>query len=44
MTGKAGSRAHWPGAVWLSVIVVYAALVPLVPGLRPARPAAPQGL
>jgi DHA1 family tetracycline resistance protein-like MFS transporter len=25
-----GVRAHWPGAVWLSVIVVYAALVPLV--------------
>lgn len=37
-------RAHWPGAVWLSAIIVYAALVPLVLGLRPARPAAPQGL
>lgn len=28
-----GVRAYWPGAVWLSVIVVYAALVPLVLGL-----------
>ena len=28
-----GVRAHWPGAIWLSVIVVYAALVPLVLGL-----------
>ena len=37
-------RAHWPGAVWLSAIIVYAALVPLVLGLRLARPAAPQGL
>ena len=25
-----GVRAHWPGAIWLSAIVVYAALVPLV--------------
>lgn len=37
-------RVHWPGAVWLSAIIVYAALVPLVLGLRPARPAAPQEL
>lgn len=37
-------RAHWPGAVWLSAIIVYAALVPLVLGLSPARPAALQGL
>ena len=28
-----GVRAHWPGAIWLSAIVVYAALVPLVLGL-----------
>lgn len=35
-----GVRAHWPGAVWLSVIVVYAALVPLVLGLRLKTPAA----
>lgn len=28
-----GVRAYWPGAVWLSVIVVYVALVPLVLGL-----------
>lgn len=34
-----GVRAYWPGAVWLSVIVVYAALVPLVLGLRLPRPA-----
>ncbi|MDO8049702.1 TCR/Tet family MFS transporter [Janthinobacterium sp. SUN211] len=33
-----GVRAHWPGAVWLSVIVVYAALVPLVLGLRLQKP------
>ena len=26
-------RAHWPGAIWLSVIAVYAALVPIVLGL-----------
>ncbi|MGK5076990.1 TCR/Tet family MFS transporter [Janthinobacterium sp. HLX7-2] len=35
-----GVRAHWPGAIWLSVIVVYAALVPLVLGLRLKQPAA----
>ncbi|OEZ45676.1 tetracycline resistance protein, class C [Janthinobacterium sp. MP5059B] len=34
-----GVRAYWPGAVWLSVIVVYAALVPLVLGLRLQKPA-----
>ena len=28
-----GVRAYWPGTVWLSVIVVYVALVPLVLGL-----------
>lgn len=38
-TGKASFRAYWPGAVWLSVIVVYAALVPLVQGLRLQKPA-----
>lgn len=37
-----GVRAYWPGAVWLSVIVVYAALVPLVLGLRLPRPAQAQ--
>lgn len=26
-------HAHWPGAIWLSVIAVYAALVPIVLGL-----------
>lgn len=34
-------RAHWPGAVWLSVVVVYAAAVPLVLGLDLKKPAAP---
>ncbi|UQV45819.1 TCR/Tet family MFS transporter [Janthinobacterium lividum] len=34
-----GVRAYWPGAVWLSVIVVYAALVPLVLGLDIRTPA-----
>jgi len=40
-----GVRAHWPGAVWLSVIVVYAALVPLVLGLSLASttPASSRG-
>ena len=28
-------RDQWPGAIWLSVIVVYAIAVPLVLGLRP---------
>ena len=27
-------RARWPGAVWLSVVALYAAAVPLVLGLR----------
>jgi DHA1 family tetracycline resistance protein-like MFS transporter len=35
-----GVRAHWPGAIWLTVIVVYALLVPLVLALRMERPAA----
>ncbi|WP_425252658.1 TCR/Tet family MFS transporter [Janthinobacterium sp. NFX145] len=40
-----GVRAYWPGAVWLSVIVVYAALVPLVLGLSLASttPASSRG-
>ncbi|GGP21543.1 TCR/Tet family MFS transporter [Silvimonas iriomotensis] len=29
-----GVRAHWPGAIWLSVVVLYAIAVPLVLGLR----------
>lgn len=33
-------RAQWPGAIWLSVIVVYAILVPLVLGLRFKQPVA----
>lgn len=33
-------RAQWPGAIWLSALVVYAAIVPLVWGLHFARPAA----
>lgn len=27
-------RQHWPGAIWLSVVIVYAIAVPLVLGLR----------
>ena len=27
-------RAQWPGAIWLSVVVVYAVVVPLVLGLK----------
>jgi DHA1 family tetracycline resistance protein-like MFS transporter len=27
-------RAHWPGAIWLSALAVYALLLPLVLGLR----------
>jgi len=34
-------RAQWPGAIWLSVVVVYAASVPLVLGLDFGKPAAP---
>ncbi|MBP2299723.1 DHA1 family tetracycline resistance protein-like MFS transporter [Azospirillum picis] len=33
------SRAHWPGAIWLSVVVVYAVSVPLVLGLDFGKPA-----
>ncbi len=33
-------RAHWPGAIWLSVVVVYVSVVPLVLGLRFKKPAA----
>ncbi|MBO9125539.1 MULTISPECIES: TCR/Tet family MFS transporter [unclassified Rhizobium] len=33
-------RAQWPGAIWLSVIVVYAVSVPLVCGLRFGKPEA----
>ncbi len=32
-------RAHWPGAIWLSALAVYALIVPLVLGLRLAKPA-----
>lgn len=31
-------RAQWPGAIWLSVIAVYAVSVPLVLGLRLKKP------
>jgi MFS transporter, DHA1 family, tetracycline resistance protein len=35
-------RKEWPGAIWLSVVVIYAIAVPLVfLGARPARPAQP---
>jgi len=33
-------RQQWPGAIWLSVVVVYAIGVPLVLGLRLKQPAA----
>ncbi|QCO18042.1 MFS transporter (plasmid) [Azospirillum brasilense] len=33
-------RAQWPGAIWLSVAVVYVISVPLVIGLRFEKPAA----
>ncbi|WP_413724500.1 TCR/Tet family MFS transporter [Sodalis sp. RH16] len=33
-------REQWPGAIWLSVVVVYAVIVPLVLGLRFKKPAA----
>jgi DHA1 family tetracycline resistance protein-like MFS transporter len=33
-------RAQWPGAIWLSVVVVYAASVPLVLGLQLKKPMA----
>ena len=32
-------REQWPGAIWLSVIVVYLVSVPIVCGLRFAKPA-----
>jgi DHA1 family tetracycline resistance protein-like MFS transporter len=32
-------RQQWPGAIWLSVVVVYAIGVPLVLGLRLKKPA-----
>lgn len=36
-------RAQWPGAIWLSVLLIYAIAVPLVLGLRfQAAPARPQ--
>ena len=34
------ARQQWPGAIWLSVILVYALGVPLVLGLRPKASAA----
>ena len=34
-------RPQWPGAIWLSVVVVYAIAVPLVLGLKWKTPAAP---
>ncbi len=37
-------RSEWPGAIWLSVVVLYAIAVPLVLGLRLDRPAKPQAL
>ncbi|WP_213770283.1 TCR/Tet family MFS transporter [Bradyrhizobium sp. dw_78] len=33
-------REQWPGAIWLSAVVVYAIIVPLVLGLRFKKPAA----
>jgi len=33
-------RDEWPGAIWLSVVAVYAASIPLVLGLRLEKPAA----
>lgn len=32
------ARVHWPGAIWLSALVVYAAMVPPVLGLRFKKP------
>jgi len=34
------TRAQWPGAIWLSALLVYAIIVPLVLGLRFQRTAA----
>ena len=33
-------REQWPGAIWLSVVVVYAASIPLIASLRFKKPAA----
>ena len=33
-------QSHWPGAVWLSALVFYAIVLPLVLGLRFDKPAA----
>ena len=33
-------RAQWPGAIWLSVVVIYAVTVPIILGLRFRAPAA----
>ncbi|CDZ47962.1 TCR/Tet family MFS transporter [Neorhizobium galegae] len=33
-------QEQWPGAIWLSVVAVYAASIPLVLGLRLKKPAA----
>ncbi len=33
-------QKEWPGAIWLSVVVVYAIAAPLVLRLRPTKPAA----
>lgn len=32
-------RNEWPGAIWLSVVAIYAIAVPVVVSLRPAKPA-----
>ncbi|WP_341677454.1 TCR/Tet family MFS transporter [Niveibacterium sp. SC-1] len=37
-------RLRWPGAVWLSVIAVHAAVVPIVTGLRPQAPREPEAV
>ncbi len=34
-------RAHWPGALWLSVVAVYALAIPFVLGLRLKAPPKP---
>lgn len=36
-------REQWPGAIWLSVVVVYAIAVPLIFGLRLGRKPAAVG-
>jgi DHA1 family tetracycline resistance protein-like MFS transporter len=33
-------RAQWPGAIWLSVVVLYAVSIPIVLGLRFSKPVA----